>query len=225
MLDLAEMPESPKTVGAWTIRQILSPDGDLKRLDYPFKKASAEMAEEEGDPTNDAEMWPMNISFPIPPNVCVDKESVKVMYWNEEYRMWDDHGITDDDIDLELGRVRCRTVNFAPTAVVQNTHSELPYKDWVFQPTGPNRATLHIFGRKNELELDIREGECQLIGASSEYLPNNLRQTWLPPSLLLKRLSQCGLNFRGPTSMKGVEMPDWVLKVSSYYANILMDLY
>ncbi|KAJ8325166.1 hypothetical protein O5D80_006120 [Batrachochytrium dendrobatidis] len=212
MLDLAEMPDLPKTVDTWTIRQILSPDGNLKKLEYPFKKAAAEITEEDAQAANDAQMWSTLISFPIPSNVNLDRNSVKVMFWNAEYKMWDDEGITDDDIDLEAGIVKCRTTHFCPTAVVQNTYSELPYCDWRLDPTDVHRAILYIHGKQNKLKIEIREGECMVIQCGSESVPRSLRNKWFPPSLLLKRLSQHGFNFQGPDSMKGVNIEDLVLK-------------
>nr|KAJ3420075.1 hypothetical protein HK105_006145 [Polyrhizophydium stewartii] len=212
MLDLAEMPDPPKIVDNWTIRQILSPSGELKRLDYPFKKAAAEVAEEENENSNDAHMWSTLISFPIPSHIFLDSDSVKVMYWNAEQKMWDDEGITDDDIDLEAGRVKCRTSHFGPTAVVQvNTYAEFPYRDWILEPIELNRGLLRIYGRKNELHLDIREGECQVVFCGTEYVPKPFRNKWFPPSLLLKACV-FGLNFRGRQTMKGVEMEEWILK-------------
>eukprot|EP00842_Homolaphlyctis_polyrhiza_P006463 jgi/Hompol1/6818/HPOL_003796-RA len=181
LFELSEMPDPPKHVDTWTVRQ-----STLKRLEYPFKKTATEVAEEEADGTSDALMWSTAVSFPIPSSVHLDPDTVKVMYWNAEFKIWDDEGITDDDIDLENGRVKFRTTHFAPTAVVQNTYAELPYKDWTLEPTDLNRAVLRIYGKRNELHLDIREGECQVLQTTTEHVPKALRGKWLPPSLLLK---------------------------------------
>ena len=35
---------------------------------------------------------------------------------------------------------------------------------------------------------------------------------WMPPSLLFKRLSRYGYNFRAPQSLKGVDIEDFILK-------------
>ncbi|KAJ1343174.1 hypothetical protein BSLG_002200 [Batrachochytrium salamandrivorans] len=215
MFDLSEMPNPPKNVDTWTIRQIASSNGNLKRLEYPFKTALTEVVAENDQTTNDSQMWSMHITFPIPSNVSLDSDSVKIMFWNSELKIWDDEGITDDDIDLEEGIVKCRTSHFAPTAVVQRTYSEFPYLDWMLEPAGHCRAILHIYGKKTAISIEIREGKCMVTQCGSEHVPRPLRNKWFPPSLLLKRLSHFGFNFRGPKSMKGVDIEGWTMKCSA----------
>ena len=65
----------------------------------------------------------MAINYNLPPGCLVDKKSAKVMMWNSLKKCWDDDNITETDYDTETGKVRFRSLHFAPTALVQVTLS------------------------------------------------------------------------------------------------------
>jgi hypothetical protein len=109
---------------------VLSPNGGLKRLSYPFKKkASTEEPEKEEDrEETDAATWPTFISFKIPPELYISPENAQVMFFNGETNTWEQDSINDIDINVEKGEVKFRTTHFQPTAVVQHSYLEFPYR-------------------------------------------------------------------------------------------------
>jgi hypothetical protein len=115
---------------------------------------------------------------------------------------------------VETGKIRFRTLHFAPTALVQNGHAEFPLKDWNLEPSGINRAVLTLSGQINDIKILIGEGEIQVIGLHEALVEEF--EGWHPVSILFKRLSQIGLNFIGPTSMNGVRLgSECLMKVVS----------
>ncbi|KAJ3086489.1 Protein casc1 [Quaeritorhiza haematococci] len=114
--DLVELPEVPKTVDAWTIRPVLSPDGQLKRITYPFKKP---VAEEEQETAADPTVWPTVVTFKIPPGIFIDKASATIMYYDEETKSWETDNIADVEIRTDSWQVKFQTIHFKPTALVQ----------------------------------------------------------------------------------------------------------
>ncbi|KAJ3294999.1 Protein casc1 [Borealophlyctis nickersoniae] len=232
--DLVEMPDPPKSVDNWTIRQILSPTGTLRRLTYPFKKPPTETNDEDTDMSSspatalppgttpvtasvsvggggaggDTAVWPMTVTFSTGPGTFIRTQAATVKWWNEETKGWDADGIEGVEIDLENGLAKFRTIHFAPTAIVQNTYAELPYQDWTLRPVSHNRASLSIVGRLGDIEILIGEGECRLVKPVSEAVEGG----WMAPGILFKRLSEIGLNFRGPRSMRGVDIEGLILK-------------
>jgi hypothetical protein len=60
---------------------------------------------------------------------------------------------------------------------------EFPYRDWKFEFTGINRATLHINGRINEVKILIGEGYCQAIGFTDEIHQKEFSK-WIPTAEL-----------------------------------------
>ena len=117
--DLMELPDLPKQVDEWTMRTIASPSGAIRHVDYPFAKISAEAADEEGNNVQDDTIWPTTVSFQIPPGCSIHQESAQIMWWDASQGNWRKEGITDDEIDGESGKIKFRTIHFAPTALVQ----------------------------------------------------------------------------------------------------------
>ncbi len=63
--------------------------------------------------------WTMAINYNLPKGSIVNQKSAKVMTWNSVKKIWDDENITETDFDPETGKVRFRSLHFAPTALVQ----------------------------------------------------------------------------------------------------------
>ncbi|KAI9362451.1 hypothetical protein DFJ73DRAFT_812438 [Zopfochytrium polystomum] len=211
-LDLFEMPEAPKTIDSWIIRQILSPTGKLRRVEYPFKKTVAEAAEEESDGTQDTNVWPAQVGFEIFPSCFIHRESAKVMAWDFTQKCWSEENLGDVEINVETGHIKFRAMCFRPTALVQKKFSEFPLENWTLSPLATNRAILKVNGRENEIEIEILGSKCRLLSPTSSYIKEHLQDAWLTPSLLLMRLSLIGLNFIGPKSLQGVDLDDVIVK-------------
>ncbi|KXS20871.1 hypothetical protein M427DRAFT_347405 [Gonapodya prolifera JEL478] len=213
-LDLVELPENPHAVENWTIRQILSVNGTLKRVDYPFKRPLADEGEEEqdGDTSMTPGQWALSVSFRVPSSIFVQRDKSKVMWWDDDAREWRDHGIEQGELELESGVVTFRTTQFRPTALVQDGHLEYPFDNWHISPTASlNRALLVVKGRYNEVEIEIGEGECRLlkpriVRSGRPELAGLDNDTWFRPRILLHKMSRVGLNFAAPRTMKGVDL-------------------
>ncbi|KAJ3255482.1 Protein casc1 [Chytriomyces hyalinus] len=215
-LDLFEMPEAPKTMGHMMIRQILSPNGRLKLIQYPFKKAETEAAEdheaEEEPSTDTSNIWPAQICYDISPDCFIHRESAKMMSWDEIYMCWSDENIGDVEINTESGQIKFRTTQFRPTAFVQKTFAEFPLLDWAIEPCGKDRVRFRIQGSSNEICFEVFDGKCRLISPMNSFLETHVAGQWFTPTLFLMKLSQVGLNFQGPQSLKGVDFDPSILK-------------
>lgn len=123
--DLIDLPELPKIVEPWIIRTstiiintVTSPSGHLKNVQYPFSKTSAEVTEEEKNMVSDDQVWPTYCTFHITPNSFV-QANAKVMWWDKNDFKWRRDGISEDEISIETGKIKFRTIHFAPTCLVQ----------------------------------------------------------------------------------------------------------
>lgn len=96
-MDLVDFPEAPRTVESWTLRQILSPEGYLLPITYPFKKVVLENVDAEQEQP-DATSWASLVSYLIPPQTFVSSENVKVMYFDDN--KWCDDDISDVEVDV-----------------------------------------------------------------------------------------------------------------------------
>ncbi|KAJ3071030.1 Protein casc1 [Podochytrium sp. JEL0797] len=213
-LDLFEIPEAPKIMSHMVIRQILSPDGKLKHIQYPFKKNVTEEAEESEDNEGlaDVNVWPAQISFDIFPDCFIHKESAKMMSWDSTDMCWSDENVGDVEINIESGAIKFKTTQFRPTAFLQKTYAEFPFQDWSIEPNGTSRALFRIQGSQNELKFEVFDGKCRLISPMNAFLQATMENQWFTPSLFFTRLSQVGLNFAGPQSLRGIDIDPAIIK-------------
>ncbi|KAI8812586.1 hypothetical protein BJ742DRAFT_792944 [Cladochytrium replicatum] len=216
-LDLLELPELPKQLDSWTIRQLLSPTGQLKKLSYPFKKLEAEAAEEEAESPTSA--WPTQVIFTLPRGLRIGQRAT-VCYWAEDFKCWANDEIRDIEIDPDNGIVKFRSIHFKPTAVVQPTYGEFPLNDWSLLSKNSNEAILTLNGNITTIQVEIRDGHCRLM--PMDDLEWNF-ESWFTPSLLLRRLSHIGIHFRGPSSMKEVDF-DMIMKNPQAEEHVLSGL-
>lgn len=226
-LELVEMPDPPKTVDKWTVRQVLSAEGKLKRIPYPFKKQVVDPAEQELDDPTSMTQWPAQITYALPRGVFLHPESVTVKYWDAGTQVWDDDGITDVEFDYEKNQVRFRTIHFKECAIVQDAFAEFPYANWHLRPTGNDRATLTINGKTQEVEIEIGDLGCRLLKpVITESDPDevDLKSSWLPPSLLLKKMSRLGLNFIAPKSMQSINVTEMSIKNPELEENCILGI-
>ncbi|KAJ3260143.1 hypothetical protein HK103_001219 [Boothiomyces macroporosus] len=209
LFDLVELPEAARKIDSWILRPVLTQDGTFKRIPYPSKRDTEVVGDEENQNT-DLAVWATQVTFTIMPHCFIDN-SATVMFFDPELKQWSTDGIKDVEYDQQSGRIRFRTMKFLDTALVQNKYLEYPIQDWSMEPSGYNKAILTIRGRKNELVLEVGEGECRVLNMVNDYHRKMFEES-IPPALLLKKLSQIGLNFIGPKSMNNVDIGDWILK-------------
>jgi hypothetical protein len=74
---------------------VLSTDGCIKRLEYPYKKA-AEVDDEGQDVVQDTAMWLTQVTLVLPPNLAIS-ESANVMFWDSASKKWSNEGIRDQE--------------------------------------------------------------------------------------------------------------------------------
>ncbi|KAJ3181987.1 Protein casc1 [Geranomyces variabilis] len=223
--DLIEMPDPPKTVAAWTIRPMLAREGKIITIAYPFKKPPAEDEDEAlpdedggggggsgGGGPDDGSVWSMHVAFPIEPGCLLHEGAATVRWWNAAEKIWDDEGVSDVEISKEACSIKFKSIHFAPTALVQSTYTELPYADWSLHPLSTTSAHLHVRGVLNDIELEIGPGACRLISPRTPFTEEHLGDKWMNPAILFRRLSRMGANFRAPTTVRGVDIGDLILK-------------
>jgi hypothetical protein len=89
---------------------------------------------------------------------------------------------------IETGKITFRTLRFAPSALVQYSYLEFPFKDWTFESIGIDRALVTIHGKLNEIKILIGEGFCQCIAFAEETHSEKFTK-WIPTMELFKVIS------------------------------------
>ncbi len=86
----------------------------------------------------------------------------------------------------EVGKVRFRTISFAPTALVQNTYGEFPLQEWTLTPKDSQSSILTIKGISAEISIEIQGGKCRLVSPKLDAVKDVTDSHWVPPSYLFK---------------------------------------
>lgn len=108
------------------------------------------------------------------------------MFFNRDTETWEQDSINDVDINVEKGEVKFRTIHFQPTAVVQHTYSEFPYRDWWIETQDLNKALVTIQGKVNKIQILVENGECELMyPLETQYMKNSFKGKKMSASTLL----------------------------------------
>ncbi len=104
---------------------VLATKYELKRLEYPIKRnndmATTITTDENGEETSkdDAIQWPIQVTFKLQPDLNINKQLVKIMYWDDASNSWKSDGVSDMQLNLKDMTCSFRTIHFKPTAILQ----------------------------------------------------------------------------------------------------------
>jgi len=210
-LDLLELPEQKIESNQWMLQPVLSNDGIVKRVNYEIAPPEdTEIIDENMNSSLQAQ-WSIEVSYFIPPE-CKILDTATIMQWDPEKKNWDNDGVTDVVINIESGQIKFKTINFKLTALVQEKFSEYPIVSWKLKYISRKLAILIIQGEINKIVIEISDKGCKLKSPILNSLNENINGTWYNPNLLLMKLSQHGLNFRGPKSADEIILNDNIMK-------------
>ena len=166
---------------------------------------------------------PILLSFRAPENVVIRHPRTPQMgAWDDLRQMWrplapprvpSEKGEYVPDIEVRDGRIRMRTQYLAKMAIVQEKAFDIPYASWALTPIDDEQVLYVIEGRDDrgerqadrEIRILVREHECRLAHTDKPELAA-LRDNWMSPATLLRRLAGAGYNFL--LSNKDAEVAD-----------------
>jgi len=118
-----------------------------------------------------------------------------VGYWDAGSQSW-----AQDVISLVEFEAESRTLSFSSTsltslALLQPTHLELPYKNWIFTPSSGSAGSLCLQTQRFDIRIDISAKGCTLRAPELPEL-KSLIDVPMAASKLILRLLACGINLR-----------------------------
>jgi hypothetical protein len=187
-VQLLGLPQAPKRVKGWTLRQVNELTTSVSRLAYP-------LGSEGGHSSGPGA--PVKVYYHLPEDVLVQEDSMRVGWWDSHGEVWNEDGIEGVDFNPETRKLAFHTCKLTQLACIQEKHCDLPYVGWSLVPVNVQwpaiEAQLTLQTPRFEVVIAIRENECQLIKPEAPQL-EGLRSQPMAPGLLLKRLARAGIN-------------------------------
>lgn len=190
-IDLLKMPANATRALNWTVRQILMPSCNLKRVSFPL---SSMISHTDGDAVISAadDVSPavlennqlISFSYGISSGLFINK-TARIAWWDEIQCQWSSDGISNVTIDAETGLVKFQTINFKPTAILQDKFAEFPYQAWNIEYVSPNISILQIDGKATTIRIKVTKEGC-LLESPSNSLTSKVFECPLPAALFLK---------------------------------------
>ena len=188
-LDLLTLPPPTKKVKGWVIRQINDMTTNVHRQPYPIPPAASDAA---AAPLSGSAP-PLRICYAVPKNVIVPPSDRLVGWFDESEQVWKTDGLSELSFDEETRSVNFLSSRLTSLAMLQFTHIEFPYKNWLLVPLSHSSSSLTILTQRWTFEFEVSSKGCQLREPRLPELAELLDVPMAPPKLLLL-LRQSGIN-------------------------------
>jgi len=187
-VDLLTLPPPSKKVKGWTMRPVTEMTNSVVTMQYPIPNADGQLPPPGTAP-------PLRISLYIDPSVILPEKVQHVGHWNAESQSWAQEEISDVEYEADSRKLIFSTTSLTSLALLQPTHLELPYKDWIFLPRDAASGSLHVKTQRFDIHIDVSIAGCVLRGPDRPELAA-LIGVPMAASKLLLRLRSCGINLQ-----------------------------
>jgi len=184
-IELLSLPPPAKKVKGWTMRPVTEMSHTVLRQQYPVPGA---------DGLIPANAPPLRISYVIDKGVILrEGEPQRVGWWDDKAQQWKTDEIADIAYVPETRTISFDTLHLTSLAVLQHTHLELPYKNWLLSPSSSSSGDLYVQTQCHLVHVGVSAKGSTL---KAPRLPEltELLDTPLPASTLLIRLRAAGIN-------------------------------
>ena len=191
-VDLLTLPPPSKKIKGWTMRPVTEMTTSVVRMSYPVPAADGTLPAPGTAP-------PLRLNYDIDPSVIMPDKVEHVGYWVADKQVWSPSVETESIFDVEYA-AESRTLSFNTTtltslALLQPTHLELPYKQWIFSPSSATAGALHLKTQRFDLSIEISAAGCTLRQPDRPELAA-LIGVPMAASKLVLRLRACGINLQ-----------------------------
>ena len=187
-VDLLTLPPPSKKIKGWTIRPVTEMSTTTVRMEYPIPAADGSLP-----PAGTAP--PLRISYIIDPKVILPETIEHVGYWDAETSGWKEDAIIDVEFAADSRTLSFSSTTLTSLALLQPTHLELPYKDWIFSPSNVSAGALHLKTQRFDIHIDVSAAGCVLRAPARPELTPLIGVPMAAAKLVL-RLRACGINLQ-----------------------------
>lgn len=185
----------------------LTGSGDLQHREYRIREdkpeAHAIRLAEGAEKVEGLLEEDIRVTFRIPEQVVLRHPGDPLIgLWNPERRIWQPLGENEVRCSIRSGSASFKTHYLSKMAIIQEKAFDIPYASWHLFPVSDDQVLFVIEGRDDrgerqvdrEIRILVREHECRLFATDRPEL-TFLRDNWVSPATLLRRLAKAGYNF------------------------------
>jgi len=184
-IDLLLLPPPAKKIKGWTMRPVTEMTTSVSHQPYPIPGA---------DGVIPMSAPPLRISYVLDPGVMVPEgETQQVGWWDDKEEMWKTDDISDIQWAPETRTISFDTLHLTALALLQPTHLEFPFKNWLLSPSTSSSADLYVQTQNHLLHVAV---SAKGVVLKAPRLPalSALLDTPLAASTLFLGLRRAGIN-------------------------------
>ncbi|XP_055900759.1 dynein axonemal intermediate chain 7 homolog isoform X7 [Biomphalaria glabrata] len=202
--NLLHLPPQPKTVGSWTITQLVEPP-ELSTFDYVADyMVTPEDGKKEKEKKDEKPLIGVHMLLPAD---AVFLEAPTIARWDYDRKFWVTKGFSDQNLNETTRIFSFKISHFGTFCLLQDTHINMPFQSWELRPHKLNRCLFTITAAILELEIEIRDGLCCLSQPKERPELANIIDKWVTPQELIKMMKLAGVNvFPNEDSAKFVSL-------------------
>ncbi|KAK0047568.1 axonemal 84 kDa protein, partial [Biomphalaria pfeifferi] len=202
--NLLHLPPQPKTVGSWTITQLVEPP-ELSTFDYVADyMVTPEDGKKEKEKKDEKPLIGVHMLLPAD---AVFLEAPTIARWDYDRKFWVTKGFSDQNLNETTRIFSFKISHFGTFCLLQDTHINMPFQSWELRPHKLNQCLFTITAAILELEIEIRDGLCCLSQPKERPELANIIDIWVTPQELIKMMKLAGVNvFPNEDSAKFVSL-------------------
>ena len=189
-VSLLNLPPPSKKIKGWTMRPVTEMTTSVSRMPYPLPQSDGS-----APPPGTAPL--LKFTYIIDDAVILPEKIDTVGFWDTEANEWstDKQAVADVEFAYDTRTLTFHTTSLCSLALLQPTTLELPYKKWIFTPSGSSSGTLYLSTQRFEVVIDVSAKGCTLKSPDKPELASILNVPMAAGKLLL-RLKGCGINLQ-----------------------------
>lgn len=203
---LLALPPTSTKVKGWTMRLVTEMTDSVVTVQYPMPNADGSMPAPGAAP-------PLKITASVGPTIILPEsveeispfdtpeeraargpmKGMTVGTWDEAEGRWRTEAISLVEFASETRTLSFQSTRLTQLALLQPTHLELPYKNWLLKPTSNSSADLHLLTNRFSVHIEVSSKGCVLKSPDRPEL-EGIVGVAMPASKLLSQLKACGIN-------------------------------
>lgn len=188
-VELLSLPPVAKKIKGWTLRPVTGLTTAVQRQPYPVPPAGSDASS--APPPGSAP--PLRIVYEIDKSIILPNTMHRVGWWDAEAQAWKVEGISQIEFAEPSRSISFLSSRLTALALLQHTHLELPYRNWLITPIGASQCELTLLTQRFTVLIRVTADGCTLAEPKVPELTELLERA-MPATTMLLKLRASGIN-------------------------------